>query len=136
MVSESSNESLYPVIVYRDAEAALEFLTKAFAFTETSVHRNDGGDIVHAEMSYGSGVLMVGQSSTSSVGETGRTSVYVTVRNLDAHYERASQGGAKIIEGPTDTDYGSRDYAAADPEGNYWHFGTYRPDTKSADQPE
>jgi len=24
-----------------------------------------------------------------------------------------------------DTDYGSRDYAARDPEGNLWSFGTY-----------
>jgi uncharacterized glyoxalase superfamily protein PhnB len=26
-----------------------------------------------------------------------------------------------------DTDYGSREYAAKDPEGNTWCFGTYRP---------
>jgi uncharacterized glyoxalase superfamily protein PhnB len=28
----------------------------------------------------------------------------------------------------TDQDYGSREYAARDPEGNVWCFGTYRPD--------
>jgi uncharacterized glyoxalase superfamily protein PhnB len=27
----------------------------------------------------------------------------------------------------TDLDYGSRDYAALDPEGNRWNFGTYDP---------
>lgn len=27
---------------------------------------------------------------------------------------------------PHDTDYGSRDFAAQDPEGNRWSFGTYR----------
>ena len=27
----------------------------------------------------------------------------------------------------TDLDYGSRDYAARDPEGNLWSFGTYDP---------
>ncbi|MGH2960652.1 MAG: VOC family protein, partial [Solirubrobacterales bacterium] len=26
-----------------------------------------------------------------------------------------------------DTDYGSRDYSARDPEGNMWSFGTYLP---------
>ena len=25
-----------------------------------------------------------------------------------------------------DTDYGSRDFAVLDPEGNRWSFGTYR----------
>ena len=28
---------------------------------------------------------------------------------------------------PFDTDYGSRDYSAKDPEGNIWYFGTYQP---------
>ena len=27
----------------------------------------------------------------------------------------------------TDPDYGSRDFAARDPEGNVWCLGTYRP---------
>jgi uncharacterized glyoxalase superfamily protein PhnB len=26
-----------------------------------------------------------------------------------------------------DTDYGSRDFAARDPEGHLWSFGTYAP---------
>ena len=28
---------------------------------------------------------------------------------------------------PFDTDYGSREYSAKDPEGNVWHFGTDQP---------
>ena len=32
-----------------------------------------------------------------------------------------------LIFEPTDQDYGSRDYAARDPEGHVWSFGTYRP---------
>ena len=26
-----------------------------------------------------------------------------------------------------DTDYGSHDFGALDPEGNFWEFGTYAP---------
>ena len=33
---------------------------------------------------------------------------------------------------PEDTEYGSREYAARDPEGHFWSFGTYRPETGSA----
>ena len=29
--------------------------------------------------------------------------------------------------GLTDQDYGSREFAARDPHGNVWSFGTYRP---------
>jgi len=34
--------------------------------------------------------------------------------------------GAEIIDELHETDYGSRDFAARDPEGNRWSFGTYR----------
>ena len=40
---------------------------------------------------------------------------------------RAKEAGAEITTELVDTDYGSRDYAARDPEGNVWNFGTYRP---------
>ena len=33
---------------------------------------------------------------------------------------------------PYDTEYGSRDFTARDPEGNVWSFGTYRPAVDAA----
>ena len=45
--------------------------------------------------------------------------------DLDGVYQRASAAGAEITQQPHDTDYGSRDFAARDPEGNRWTFGTY-----------
>ena len=42
-------------------------------------------------------------------------------------YARAKAAGAKILEEPTNRDYGSRDFICADPEGNIWSFGTYWP---------
>jgi uncharacterized glyoxalase superfamily protein PhnB len=53
--------------------------------------------------------------------------MYVIVDDLDAHYERAKAAGAEILTEPHEQDYGSRDYAARDPEGFVWSFGTYRP---------
>ena len=47
-------------------------------------------------------------------------------------FARAKAAGAKILEEPTDRDYGSRDFICADPEGNIWSFGTYWP---KADEP-
>lgn len=35
--------------------------------------------------------------------------------------------GAEIVMGLTDQDYGSHEFAARDPHGNIWGFGTYRP---------
>ena len=44
----------------------------------------------------------------------------------DALFARAVAAGAEVIAGLHDTDYGSRDFAVRDPEGNRWSFGTYR----------
>ena len=61
------------------------------------------------------------------LGEAGHATMYVVVEDADAHHERARAAGAEITSELRDTDYGSRDYAAKDPEGNTWYFGTYRP---------
>lgn len=45
---------------------------------------------------------------------------------MDALYERATAAGAETITGSKDEDYGSRGFTVADPEGNFWSFGTYR----------
>ena len=34
--------------------------------------------------------------------------------------------GAEITDALHETDYGSRDFATRDPEGNLWTFGTFR----------
>ena len=52
---------------------------------------------------------------------------YVVVDDPDAHHDRAVAAGANVVMPLTDQDYGSRDYAARDPEGNQWSFGTYQP---------
>jgi uncharacterized glyoxalase superfamily protein PhnB len=49
------------------------------------------------------------------------------VDDPDAHHDRAKAAGAEIVQQLTDQDYGSREYAAVDPEGHVWSFGTYDP---------
>jgi uncharacterized glyoxalase superfamily protein PhnB len=56
----------------------------------------------------------------------GTFGAYVVVDEPDALYERVVAAGADIIRKPEDTDYGSREFALRDPEGNRWSFGTYR----------
>ena len=47
-------------IVYRDPRAALDWLGKAFGFDAAGVFTDSKGNIAHAEMSHGEGVIMVG----------------------------------------------------------------------------
>lgn len=111
---------------YKDARAAIDFLVTAFGFAEEQVHEGDG-KIMHAELSYGNGVIMIGTLGVGDPMFDTVPSVYVAVDDPDAHHDRASAAGAEIVMPLTDQDYGSREYAARDPEGHVWSFGTYRP---------
>ncbi len=123
MANQTPN--VYPFLRYADADAALEWLGRAFGFREHAVYRggdDERGPIVHAEVSLGPGIVMFGQ------GDPGDHGVYVAVDDADAHYERAKAAGAEIVRELEDTPYGSREYTARDPEGHVWSFGTYRPE--------
>ena len=114
--------NVFPFTRYADANAAIEWLSRAFGFKELAVYRDDTGAVQHAEMSLGPGIVMFGEGDPSEQG------VYVAVDDVDAHYERAKVAGADIVREIEDTPYGSREYTARDLEGHLWSFGTYRPE--------
>ena len=116
--------TISPIIAYRDLRAAIDFLCDAFGFERHAVHEGEDGELVHVELRMGDDVVM---PTGPELGEPGHSQTYVVVEDADAHHERASSRGAQITMQLRDTDYGSRDYAAQDPEGNAWYFGTYRP---------
>lgn len=121
--------SIYPTLRYADAKAAIRFLVDAFGFTEKSVMENRDGTIAHAELAWPSGgLIMLGERrGGSDPFDTGRVVTYLALDDPDAHHARAVRAGAEIVQELTDQDYGSREYAARDSEGNVWSFGTYRP---------
>jgi uncharacterized glyoxalase superfamily protein PhnB len=128
--------TIYPFMRYRKAPAAIEFLTNAFGFRKVMVVPNEDGSIAHAELSIGNGMIMIGsQRDDDSLGTTIPNEVggitqgcYIAIADADAHHRRAKAAGAEILAEPHNTDYGSREYAARDPEGHRWSFGTYRPE--------
>ncbi|MFE0047766.1 VOC family protein [Streptomyces albireticuli] len=124
--------SLYPTLLYRDPKAAIKQLTKAFGFTQAALYESEDGTVLHAELAFGNGVVMLGSKGrvgvfAEAMADNGPTGVYVVVEDVDAHHRRAAEYGVEILMPPTDQDYGSRDYMARDLEGNVWSFGTYVP---------
>lgn len=135
--------NIYPALGYRDAKAAIRWLCEAFGFEERMVHPGDDGrEVAHAELNLGPGIIMLGsqREGAPSAGEVSEGAgggefdfgtvpfaLYVAIDDVDAHCERARAAGARIVRGPEDTDYGSREYACRDLEGNVWSFGTYQP---------
>ncbi|NRQ35456.1 bleomycin resistance protein [Nonomuraea sp. NN258] len=113
--------TVYALARYRDCQAAIDFLSTAFGFRLHESSKDDRGAVNHAELFVEDDMIMLG------TGEPGGPGVYIAVDDPDAHHDRAKAAGARITMEPADQPYGSREYACADPEGNLWFFGTYRP---------
>lgn len=131
----SNSPTVWPVLSYRDAPAALAFLSDAFGFEERAAHRRDDDPsiIEHAEMRWPlGGGIMFGTASKddSPFGQRtpGNDAVYVVCEDPDGLFDRAVAAGAEVVRGLVDEDYGSRGFTVRDPEGNLWSFGTYSGD--------
>jgi uncharacterized glyoxalase superfamily protein PhnB len=127
-------------IFYDDAASAIDFLSEAFGFQVRLKVEGERGRIEHSELTYGDGLVMVGQSGGSSQHPEalpmvsprqteGRNtqSLCVFVDDVDAHYARSRAAGAVIADEPATQDYGEdywadRSYRAIDPEGHQWWF--------------
>ena len=131
--SARGEANIWPAFRYRDAKAAIAFLRSAFGFEVTAEYTNpeDPGLVDHAELTWpGGGGIMLGSarddgSVMSDVG-IASGSVYIAVDDVDALFDRAVAAGSTVVSGPSEKDYGSRDFSVTDPEGVLWNFGTYR----------
>jgi uncharacterized glyoxalase superfamily protein PhnB len=126
-------QTIFPILRYNDARAAIQWLCTAFGFAEIFSVPESGPYVRHAQLKLGKNLVMVGSvrpddgiASPRALGSaTQMLAVYVD--DPDAHFERARAAGANIVYPPTDTDFGSREYHVVDLEGHPWTFGTYRP---------
>jgi uncharacterized glyoxalase superfamily protein PhnB len=127
--------TVWPALRARDARGLIRFLVDAFGFEETVVYGDqpDGtGDVVvHAELAWPEGGGIMLGSARDEEGDPwpmppGSGACYVVTDDPDRLHDRAVSAGAEVLMPLHDTDYGSRDFAVRDPEGNRWSFGTYR----------
>jgi uncharacterized glyoxalase superfamily protein PhnB len=121
--------SFIPSLAYKDNRAALTWLRDAFGFETSEVLTDAEGNIVHAEMTHGDGIVMIGAEwadwtrSPASVGGKNTQRVHVRMdRGIDEHYAHSRQAGARIVKELEDQFYGERTYIAADLEGHCWTF--------------
>jgi len=120
---------IWPCINYRDAPAAIDFLTGAFGFVVNTVHRTSD-HVEHAELLFpeGGGIMLGSAASDGTPFErlpTGASGVYIATDDPTGVYRRATGAGAKVVR-ELKAEAHSRGFIVADPEGNLWSFGTYR----------
>jgi PhnB protein len=119
-----------PYLLYEDGYAAIDFITRAFGFTERMRMPGESeGQLGHAELELDGGVIMLGTPARDFKNPKrlgGATVlVHVYVDDVDAHYDRAKAAGAEITREPATQDYGDRNYSAKDPEGHDWFFSQH-----------
>jgi len=135
--------TVIPALRYRDAPGAIEWLCSVLGFTRHAMYEGAGGEINHAELALGGGMIMLGSMKENEQGkddEQGRRfkvpgdlggvetgSAYIVVPDADAVYARAQAAGATIVRPLQEMDYGSREFTVSDPEGHSWSVGTYDP---------
>lgn len=132
------NSIIMPCLTYHDAGKMIDWLCDAFGFQRHAVYEDDAGGIMHAELTLGSGMIMLGsekthgddafgraQSSPSRLGGTTQ-SPYIVVADADEAYRRAKAAGAEMVLDIETKDYG-RGFTCRDPEGHLWSLGDYNP---------
>ena len=135
-VERAEGGRIIPVLRYRNAKAAIDWLGMAFGFEAKMVVPGEGERIAHAELVLENGMIMLGDAETeygnlvrppAPPDRVNTQSTYVVVADVDGHYARAKAAGAEIVLDLKTQDYGGRDYTCRDLEGHIWTFGTYDP---------
>lgn len=135
--SATTRPTIIPTLRYKNARAAIDWLTSAFGFEEHLVVPGENDKIVHAQLTFGNGMIMLGSSGDDEFGALqhapsggkGPTfqSPYIVVVDIENHYRRAIAAGASIAIALRAEDYGGKVYSCWDPQGHLWNFGSYDP---------
>ena len=107
--------TVLPVLVYPTVRDAVKWLSDAFGFVErweAKGHR--------AQLVVGDGAVVVVDGEVE--GACGAHSVMVRVADVDSHYARACEWGARVLTPPANYPYGERQYTAEDYAGHRWTF--------------
>jgi uncharacterized glyoxalase superfamily protein PhnB len=119
--------TVWPAFQARDPRAVIDFLV-ALGFEETACYADEDGVVQHAQLDWpeGGGVMLGSfKPDGAFTQQPGTTAAYVVTADVDAVSERARTIGVTSPRGIEERDYGSRELALRDPEGNQWTFGTY-----------
>jgi len=121
--------TVLPHIVYHDVAHAIVWLKQTFGFTE---YYRYGDPISGAQMFLGDVHIMLsrarpGWASPAQIGQRTQ-SLTVFVNDVEAHFQMAKSGGAKIVEDPHETCYGELQYGVEDVEGHHWLFSKHARD--------
>ena len=119
--SKDTYRTVTPYLLVSDADAELAFLKAAFGASEVSCQRNRDNTVMHAEITIGDSLVMLGQAGGPWKPQP--AALYLWVDDVDATYARALQAGATSESEPEDKPYGHRNAGVIDRSGVTWWIG-------------
>ena len=131
-----SNSTVIPGMTYRNAREAIDWLCRVFGFEQHAVYPGPDDTIMHAELTLGGGMIMLGSindrmkrvlKQPDEIGGAETRGINLIVEDADAIYARAKAAGAEIIEDIEDKPFGGRAFACRDLEQQIWWVGSYNP---------
>jgi len=113
--------TITPYLVVPDADAELAFLKTAFGGIEANCQRNADNTVMHAEITIGDSLIMLGQAGGD--WKPLAAALYLWVADVDATYTKAVRAGATSQSEPEDKPYGHRNAGVVDRNGITWWIG-------------
>jgi uncharacterized glyoxalase superfamily protein PhnB len=115
-VSLRAAAAVFPV---SDVGTSLAHYRDALGF---EVEFTYGEPLAYAGVERGGAAIHL-QAGGDTQRRPGQAAIYVFVTGVDALYEELRSRGARILVEPKTYDYGMRDFAIIDPDGNQLTFG-------------
>lgn len=106
-----------PYFILNGAEKFIQFTQSVFGARETARHLHPDGSIMHAEVTIGGMVIMVGNSTKDWSDMTG--SIFIYVEDADIAFQAAVRAGATVVLDLENKEYG-RSGGVKDPTGVTW----------------
>ncbi|MXY86424.1 MAG: glyoxalase [Chloroflexi bacterium] len=128
-----THQTIVPAFRANNAQALIDWLRDTFGFAEHLVVPDGEGGIAHAQLEWRGSLVMLGSARGHAdfmdvtIGKASLSLTAESDEQVDDLYRRAQDAGAPIVTPLEETDYGSHAFTTQDPEGNFWHFGTYDP---------
>lgn len=132
------SQTVFPMIAYADAAAAMDWLEHAFGFRQLNRMTDKEGRVTHGELELSDAKVFVATPTEDYQGpkrhaescEAARRwsavpwiidGVLVYVEDVGTHFRTAKSAGAKILS-ELETGSAGKQYRAADLEGHRWMF--------------
>jgi PhnB protein len=119
--SQHTYRTVTPYLVVSDADVELAFLKAAFGAVEVNCQRRPDNTVMHAEITIGDSLVMLGQAG--GPWNPRNAALYLWVEDVDATYARALDAGATSESEPEDKPYGHRNAGVIDRGGITWWIG-------------